>query len=112
MIVRRLALAGLAAGMALAVSGCNASAFTKRELVVDFTQNATQAEHKAALDACAHVDAKASPEPFSTTGPAADTVGNVRFRIDHADDKDIATVESCFENKPGVAGFDIPDLTD
>ena len=112
MAVRRVAAAALAAGLALVVAGCNTSALTKRELVIAFHQDATQAQHQAALAACANVTPEATPEPFSTTGPLADTVGNVRFRIDHADDKSLAILESCFEKQPGVAGFDIPDLTD
>lgn len=111
MIVRRLAAVPLTAGVVLALAGCNTDALTKRELVVAFHQDATQDEHLAALEACAHVTPKATPEPFSTSGPLADTVGNVRFRIDHADDKSIATLESCLEKQPGVAGFDIPDLS-
>ncbi|HEX3897531.1 MAG TPA: hypothetical protein VHW74_00045 [Mycobacteriales bacterium] len=112
MVVRRLALAALAAGVALLLAGCNTSALTKRELVFYFSPNATQAQHQAALDACKDVTPEAVPEPFDTTGPTADLVGDVRFRIDHADDKAIAEVEDCMNKQPGIAGVDIPDLTD
>jgi hypothetical protein len=105
-------IASSAAALGLVLAGCNASALTKRELVVYFTPDATQSQHLAALDACAHVTPEATPEPFSTTGPAADTVGNVRFRIDHADDKALAELETCLSKQPGVQGADIPDLTD
>jgi hypothetical protein len=36
----------------------------------------------------------------------------VRFRIDHADDKDIALLTECLSRQPGVVGVDTPDLTD
>ncbi|MGN6474580.1 MAG: hypothetical protein ACTHK4_13165, partial [Mycobacteriales bacterium] len=94
------------------VSGCNASALTKRELVFYFDSSASTAQHRAALDACAHVTPEATPEPFSTSGPVANQVGNVRFRIDHADDKAIAQIEECMDRQAGVKGVDIPDLTD
>ncbi len=110
--VRRLLVAALAAGTTLALAGCNTSALTKRELVFYFSPNATQAEHKAALTACEHVTPEAVPEPFDTSGPTADLVGDVRFRIDHANDKEIAEVEDCMNKQPGIAGVDIPDLTD
>ncbi|HVW80316.1 MAG TPA: hypothetical protein VHB69_05180 [Mycobacteriales bacterium] len=112
MAVRRLAVTALAVGLALVLSGCNTSALTKRELVFYFSPNATQAEHKAALTACSNVTPAAVPEPFDTSGPTADLVGDVRFRIDHADDKQIAEVEDCMDKQPGIAGVDIPDLTD
>jgi hypothetical protein len=112
MVVRRVVAAAIAAGLALVLAGCNTSALTKRELVFYFSPNATQAEHKAALTACEDVTPEAVPEPFDTTGPTADLIGDVRFRIDHADDKAIAEVEDCMNNQPGIAGVDIPDLTD
>jgi hypothetical protein len=112
MVVRRLAVVAIAIGLGLALAGCNTSAFTKRELVVDFHQDSPQSQHQAAFNACEHASPAATPEPFSTSGPLVDTIGNVRFRIDHANDKEIATLEACFEKQPGVAGFDIPDLTD
>lgn len=112
MAVRRLAAAALAAGLALVLTGCNTSALTKRELVFYFSPNATQAQHKAALTACEKVTPEAVPEPFDDSGPTADLIGDVRFRIDHADDKEIAEVENCMNKQPGIAGVDIPDLTD
>jgi hypothetical protein len=96
----------------LAVSGCNSSALTKQELVVYFKAGAPASDHQAALKACSHASPKAVPEPIPT-GPSlpADTVGNVRFRIDHADDRDIALLTECLNRQPGVSGVDVPDLT-
>ncbi len=110
MVGPRLAL--LVPVLAVAVSACNASALTKRELVVYFASSATNAQREAALQACGHISPEAKPEPFSTKGPVANQVGDVRFRIDHADDRDIAHLETCLHNQPGVVGDKIPDLTD
>jgi hypothetical protein len=112
MVVGRLSLVAVAAVVAPLLAGCNTSALTKRELVFYFSPNATQAQHKAALTACESVTPEAVPEPFDTSGPTADLIGDVRFRIDHADDKAIAEVEDCMNKQPGIAGVDIPDLTD
>lgn len=110
MIRRRLALVVPALAVGVAAAGCNTDALTKRELVVRFADDATQAQHRAALEACADASPQASPEPFSTSGPASNRVGDVRFRIDHANDRDIAQLESCLGKQPAVIGFDIPDL--
>lgn len=112
MVGRRLGLSAAVLAGALAVAGCNASALTKREVVVHFYDNASQAEHHAALKACGHVSPDASPEPFTTSGPVSNQVGDVRFRVDHADDKTLSELYTCLAKQPGVQGVDIPDLTD
>ena len=104
-------LCTVAAGL-VALGGCNSSTLTKQELVVYFTQNAPTSDHTAALKACAHAAPNATPEPILKSNLASDQVGDVRFRIDHADDKDIALLTECLNKQPGVAGVDIPDLTD
>ena len=111
MVVRRPALLASALVLGIAVAGCNAGALSRRELVVHFDPSATSAQHRAALDACAHVTPEATPEPFSTTGPVSNQINNVRYRIDHADDRDIALLTTCLSKQPGVVGEDIPDLT-
>jgi hypothetical protein len=112
MVGRRLALPIVAVAVGLILSGCNANALSKRELVFYFNSAATTAQHRAALDACAHVTPEATPEPFTTSGPVSNQVGDVRFRIDHADDKAIAQLTECMTKQPGVKGVDTPDLTD
>ena len=92
-----LVLCGL---LALLATGCNA---TKRELTVVFSSTATQAEHAAALRACTGVAPHTSPEPIPTD-PRYDS-SNVRFRIDSANDHDIAVLEGCLNKQPGVLGF-------
>jgi hypothetical protein len=110
--VRRLAATcGVIAVMAV-LGGCNSSALTKRELVVYFGPNAPSSDHVAALRACSHVTPAATPEPIIKSNLVSDSVGDVRFRIDHADDQQLAHLEECLNRQPGVVGVDIPDLTD
>lgn len=112
MRVRRLtAVAGVAVAVAV-LSGCNSSALTKREVVVYFAPNAPVSDHAAALKACAHATPEAIPEPIVKSTLVSDSVGDVRFRVDHADDKALAILTECLNRQPGVEGWDVPDLTD
>ena len=99
-----LLLAGVAAGT-VSVTGCNA---TRRELTVVFTPGATDAQRTAAWRACTGAAPHTSPEPIPTPsghrgiqrqGPL------VRFRIDAANDQDIARLEECLGKQAGVQGF-------
>jgi hypothetical protein len=110
--VRRLVV-GAAAALALtAAAGCNTSALTKTELVVYFWPSAPLSDHAAALKACSHVSPETVPEPIVKSRLASDAVGDVRFRIDHANDHDLALLTECLNKQPGVQGVDTPDLTD
>jgi hypothetical protein len=80
--------------------------------VVYFSQNAPATDHVAALHACAHVTPEATPEPLPASSLPSNAVGDIRFRIDHADDKQIALLTECLNKQPGVRGVDTPDLTD
>jgi hypothetical protein len=108
----RLAVFAAVAGTMVAVGGCNSSALTKEEMVVYFTQNAPPSDHTAALKACAHAAPNVIAEPIVKSNLASDAVGDVRFRIDHADDRDLALLTECLNKQPGVVGVDVPDLTD
>lgn len=113
MRARLLVLAAASAGVIVSLTGCNASSLSKVELVVYFGQSAPQSDHVAALRACAHVTPEAVPEPIETASNlASDVVGDVRFRIDHANDKEIALLTECLNKQPGVVGVDTPDLSD
>jgi hypothetical protein len=105
-----LALVAAAAGLA-ATSGCNAN-LSKREMVVHFTPSATAAQHRAARAACATAAPDVSPEPIVHTKFASTLVDDVRFRVDHADDKDLSLLYACLQKQPGVLGVDDPmDMT-
>jgi hypothetical protein len=110
--MRRMGVCVAAAAAVAGLAGCNTSALTKVELVVYFKQGAPLSDHAAALHACAHASPEAIPEPIVKSRYASDAVGDVRFRIDHADDKQVALLTECLNKQPGVEGVDTPDLTD
>jgi hypothetical protein len=111
-MVRRFAVCIALGGTIVALGGCNDAALTKTEMVVYFTPNAPQADHAAALKACGHVSPEVVPEPLQTSALASNDVGDVRFRIDHANDKELAELTECLNKQAGVEGVDTPDLTD
>jgi hypothetical protein len=108
--LRQVAAGVAVAGCALGLAGCNNANLARRELVVHFDPSATVADHNAARAACATAAPHASPEP----APSASTRGvspayDVRFRIDHASDRDVNKLLQCLTHQQGVAGYDIPD---
>jgi hypothetical protein len=103
--VARVTGGAVALAILAAVTGCDAS-LSKRELVVHFTPEATAEQHKAARDACIGAAPRTSPEPIVHNDYAISRIKDVRFRIDHANDKDIAQLQSCLAKQPGVIGFE------
>lgn len=88
--------------MLAAVAGCK-NAY-RRELVVIFAPTATPAQHAAALRACTGVAPNTSPEPIVHNSFASSRAYDVRFRIDHADNHDLAQLQACLAKQPGVIG--------
>lgn len=89
----------------LLATGCNA---TRRELTVVFTPGTSNDQRAAALRACTGAAPHTSPEPIPTpTGQRGiERTGSlVRFRIDAANDQNIARLEECLQKQPGVQGF-------
>jgi hypothetical protein len=100
-----------AAGAALlltAATGCAKfdAALGQQEAVVHFrdgTSNATRLKVRAA---CSHVP-EAKPEPLPTDHMASDLLNNVRYRVDHATNADLARLQQCLQSFPSVNGIDI-----
>ena len=107
---RRRAVAGLAAvATSVALAGCNGGNISRRELVVHFDTSATAADHDAARTACATAAPHASPEPApSASSRGVQPVNDVRFRVDHASDRDLNVLLQCLRRQRGVVGFDLP----
>lgn len=101
----------LSAGLVVLTAGCNTSSLSKQELVVVFYSDAPHSDHVAALKACGHVTPETLPEPMTTSTLPSDQVGDVRFRTDHANDREVAQLEECLNKQPGVEGVDVPDLS-
>jgi hypothetical protein len=106
--VRRHAIVPLVAAVAvtgLLATGCNA---TRRELTVVFSPATSPDQRAAVLRACTGAAPHTSPEPMPTpTGRRGiERTGSlVRFRIDAANDRDIARLEACLQKQEGVQGF-------
>lgn len=106
-----LAAAVIVAALAAGTSGCAAaSALKYREAVVQFAPDATLAQRAAARAACSHIP-NATPEPMPTSGKASQLLNNVRYRIDDANDRDLAALYRCLTEQPKVRGVDIPDTS-
>ena len=69
-----------------------------------FAQDATPEMHENALKACTGVAPHTSPEPIVHSTFASSRVSDVRFRIDHANDREIAQLQACLGEQPGVIG--------
>jgi hypothetical protein len=109
--MKRLAVAGAMVVTACGLSGCNTDSLSKVELVVHFAPGTPESDHVAALNACSDASPEAKPEPIVTSNLPSQSVGDVRFRIDHANDHEVAQLEMCLAKQAGVVGFDTPDLT-
>lgn len=102
---------GLGAALIILLSGCNAS-LSKREIVVQFSSSATAAQHAAARAACSGATPKASAEPIIHNKYATTRIADVRFRVDKANDHDLAQLYRCLSKQPGVVGVSDPmDMT-
>lgn len=102
-------LAVTLAAAALVTAGC--ANLGRREVVVVFGQDSTQAQHRAARAACSGLP-NASPEPLPTsTRYVSERLSDVRFRVDKASDGQISDLYNCLRKQPGVVGVNIPDTT-
>jgi hypothetical protein len=114
-VPRAVALtATLAAGAALtALAGCRQTAnLSKQEVVVQFTLNATQADHARVWNLCQHVDGS-TPEPLVTTSSHPSTLMfNVRYRVDHASNYQLQQLYDCLRQDATVVGFRPGDNSD
>jgi hypothetical protein len=112
-VIRRSIATCVLAGLALVVlAGCNTSALTKQELVVYFKPGTTTAQKLTALNNCKHATPAAVAEPIDHTGLPSDQIGDIRFRIDHINDKQESFLIGCLNRQVGFQGTQIPDLTD
>src|SRR5665213_1877219 len=103
--------AHLAAVATLAgLAGCRQTAnLSKQEVVVQFTLNATQADHARVWNLCQHV-AGTTPEPLVTTSKHPSTLlFNVRYRVDHASNYQLQQLYNCLRQDASVKGFSSGD---
>jgi len=101
-----------AAGIMLAVlapaaAGCASfdRALGKQEAVVQFQAQTSNPARLKVRAACSHVP-QAIPEPLPTDHLASDMTYDVRYRVDHASDGDLAKLQQCLQRFPSVVGIE------
>ena len=106
--VRAVTAGAVIAAAVLGSAGCAKfdAALGKQELVVAFRPGTSQAAMMKARSACSTVP-NATPEPMPRTANATTGVYDVRFRIDHASDADVARLEGCLAQFPSIQGVNV-----
>jgi hypothetical protein len=106
--VRAVAAGAVIAAAVLGSAGCARfdAALGKQELVVAFRPGTSQAAMMKARSACSDVP-NATPEPMPPGANATTGVYDVRFRIDHASDADVARLEGCLSQFPSIQGVNV-----
>ncbi len=106
--MRAVTAGAVIAAAVLASAGCAKfdAALGKQELVVAFRPGTSQAAMMKARSACSNVP-NATPEPMPTGANATSRVYDVRFRIDHASDADVARLEGCLSHFRSVQGVNV-----
>ena len=105
---RATAAAAIAVAVLLATAGCAKfdAALGQQEAVVHFQDGTSNAARLTVRAACSHLP-QATPEPLPTDHKASDLLYNVRYRVDHASDANLARLEQCLQKFPSVDGVDI-----
>jgi hypothetical protein len=97
----------------LALAGCSrmAASLSQREAVVTFTSNTTVQQRMAVRAACARAPA-VTPPPLPADVGSPYALQPLVYRIDHATDADVATLEKCLARFRTVAGITLQDSSD
>jgi len=112
-VIRRLLV--VASGLLL-LAGCGGKltrGLSVQEVVVYFSPSATPAQHAEVLHECSGIPGT-TPEPLpGPSAPLSSRVYDVRFRVDHASNQQLARLLSCLSShkSQGVGGYDIPDTS-
>jgi len=94
---------------ALLVAGCSfTSSLKSREATVYFVDGATADQQAAARAACTGLP-HTTPEPIATDALSHRAHTEIRFRVDDADDNQLAALFSCLQKQPGVRTVLAPD---
>ncbi len=105
----RLLCATVTALAALAVTGCSfTSSLKSREATVYFVDGATPEQQSAARAACAGLP-HTTPEPIATDALSRRAHTEIRFRVDDANDSELAALIRCLQSQPGYRTVLAPD---
>ena len=95
-------------GFLSAACGHLGSSLSQRELVVVFKPGTTDADREHVRSQCGS-SAGVTLEPVGSQKLVAQRVYNVRYRIDHASDAELAKLLDCLSKQKSVEGYDIPE---
>ena len=73
--------------------------------VVQFQPQTPNSVRLKVRAACSHVP-QAIPEPLPTDHLASDLASDVRYRVDHASDGNLARLQQCLQRFPSVVGIE------
>jgi hypothetical protein len=110
---RRLLAAATMVAATAALAGCAQfdAALGQREAIVTFTDGATLAQRMAVRTACAKPP-NVSPQPLPSNLKSAYELPQVTYQINKASNADVATLETCLDKYPSVAGVTLQDSSD
>ncbi|MQA77007.1 MAG: hypothetical protein GEV10_00755 [Streptosporangiales bacterium] len=108
-----LVIASMVVLVALAVITSVSSGFSmlgQRYAVVHFDGTVSYAERERVQLACA-APPLVKPVPMGDDKAKSARLSNVSYRVDKADEGDIATLSKCLKKFDGVVGIELNDLT-
>ena len=105
---RRVAVCCVLTGMAVLTS-CRTTVTFNREVVVVFKPGSTAADRDRVRALCTDVTPHASPEPQGPGTLKSSRLNDVRFRVDKADDSELAKLYACLTKDPAVRGVRLPE---
>ncbi|MFI5079727.1 MAG: hypothetical protein ACHQCE_01545 [Streptosporangiales bacterium] len=93
--------------LAPAVAGCATfdRTFGKQEAIVQFQSQTPNSVRLKVRAAGSHVP-PAGPQPRPPHPQASDLDSDVRYRVDHASDGDLAKLQQCLQRFPSVVGIE------
>lgn len=103
----------IAASLLAGCSGKLTRGLSAREVVVYFATEAPRAQQEAVIHDCSGIPGTA-PESLPKPGaPLSSRVYGVRFRVDHATNRQLAELLGCLsrQGSHGVTGYNIPSTT-
>ena len=96
----------------LSLSSCSwTSSLKARETVVHFTRDTTPAQRAAARAACLDLP-RTRPEPIASDALSIRAHTDIRFRVDDANDHEIAQLYACLQKQPGYLTAETIPLSD
>lgn len=106
---RVLTAVGAVAMLTPALTGCRQTAsLSLQEVVVVFKPGATAADHARVYAECQTFPG-VTPEPLVTESKYPATLqNNVRYRVDHATNYQLAQLYNCLGKDPSVVGYKPP----